>query len=66
MDYFIITSFETQCSVEIKQENLSIDFEEKNELPNGYPSNDYESKGFMASAIIQDFPIREKGVYIFE
>lgn len=64
MDYFIITSFETLCSVEIKQEYWLIDFEEKNEVPNGYPSIDYESKGFMESAIIQDFPLRGKGVYL--
>lgn len=64
MDYFIITSFETLCSLEIKQEYWLMDFEEKNEVPNGYPSIDYESKGFMESAIIQDFPLRGKGVYL--
>lgn len=64
MDYFKITSFETLCSVEIKQEYWLIDFEEKNDLPNGYHSEDYESKGFTESAIIQDFPLRGKGVYL--
>lgn len=64
MDYFIITNFETLCSVEIKQEYWLIDFEEKNEVPNGYPSHEYESKGFMESAIMQDFPLRGKGVFL--
>lgn len=64
MDYFTITNFETLCSIEIKQEYWLIDFEEKNDIPNGYASNEYESKGFMDSAIIQDFPLRGKGVFL--
>lgn len=64
MDYFTITSFVTLCSIEIKQEYWLIDFEEKNEVPNGYHSIDFESKGFMESKLIQDFPLRGKGVYL--
>lgn len=64
MNYFTITSFSTLCSIEIKKEYWLIDFEEKNELPNGYSSLDYESKGFMESHLIQDFPLRGKGVYL--
>jgi hypothetical protein len=64
MDYFNITSFETLCSVEKKKEYLVIEFEEKNEIPNGYPSSEYESKGFMESNLIQDFPLRGKQVYL--
>jgi hypothetical protein len=64
MDYFTITHFETLCSVEIKQEYWLIDFEERNIIPNGYSSDEYESKGFMESAIIQDFPLRGKGVFL--
>ncbi len=41
-----------------------IDFEEKNDLPNGYSQSEYESKGFMESKLVQDFPIRGKGVYL--
>jgi len=63
MDYFIITGCETLYSIEIKQEYCLIDFEEKKDLPNGYSSSDYESKDFMESAIIQDFPLRGKGVF---
>lgn len=64
MDYFTITSYTTLCSIEIKKEYWLIDFEEKNEIPNGYDSSDYESKGFMESKLIQDFPLRGKGVYL--
>ena len=64
MDYFNISSFETLCNVEKKKEYLVIEFEEKNEIPNGYVSCEYESKGFMESNLIQDFPLRGKQVYL--
>jgi len=41
-----------------------IDFEERNEIPNGYGLKDYESKGFVESNLIQDFPLRGKAVYL--
>lgn len=43
---------------------MEIEFEEKNELPNGYSSLSYESKGFTESKLIQDFPLRGKAVYL--
>ena len=64
MDYFLISNFQTLCSIETKEEYWLIDFEEKNILPNGYSSADYESKGFMASKSIQDFPLRGKAVFL--
>jgi transposase len=64
MEYFNITDFQILCSTEIKKEYWLIDFEEKNDIPNGYPASEYESKGFTRSPIIQDFPIRGKGVYL--
>mgnify|MGYP003551774935 FL=1 len=64
MEYFVITSFQTLCNVEAKQEYLLIEFEEKNELPNGYSSVEYESKGFLESKHIQDFPLRGKAVFL--
>jgi len=63
-NYFSITYFEILCSVETKEEYWVIEFEEKNELPDGYSSNDYESKGFMESKLIQDFPLRGRAVYL--
>ena len=64
MEYFDITSFDTLCSVELKEEYWLIDFEEKNQIPNGYEEKNYESKGFMESKLIQDFPLRGKAVYL--
>lgn len=64
MDYFNISNYTTLCSIEIKQEYWLIDFEQKNEIPNGYDPSEYESKGFMESKLIQDFPLRGKGVYL--
>ena len=33
-------------------------------MPNGYSPLEYESKGFTDSKLVQDFPIRGKGVYL--
>lgn len=64
MEYFKITSFQLLCKVKTKEEFWEIEFEEKKELPEGYSKLDYESKGFMESKLIQDFPLRGKGVYL--
>jgi hypothetical protein len=64
MEYFIITDHQLLCDVLKKEEYWLIDFEEKNELPLGYSSCDYESKGFTESKQIQDFPLRGKPVYL--
>jgi hypothetical protein len=64
MEYFDVSGFQELCSVKDKLEYWLIDFEEKNNLPNGFPQSEYESKGFMGSKLIQDFPIRGKGVYL--
>lgn len=64
MDYFAISGFQTLCNLEIKEEFWAIEFEEKNELPNGFSSTEYESKGFTESKLIQDFPLRGKAVYL--
>lgn len=60
----MITGYQILCSVELKQEYWIIDFEEKNDLPTGYSVIDYESKGFIGSKLIQDFPLRGKAVYL--
>ena len=62
MTYFSIAKFETLCAVSTKSEYWLIDFEENNDLPPGYDSKEYESKGFMDSKLIQDFPLRGKAV----
>jgi len=63
-DYFNISHFEILCSIATKEEYWLIEFLEKNELPNGYDQKDYESKGFMESKLIQDFPLRGRAVYL--
>jgi hypothetical protein len=64
MDYFIVNGFYMLCSIETKKEFWLIEFEEKNQLPEGYSALEYESKGFMESKFIQDFPLRGKGVFL--
>lgn len=64
MDYFFISNYELLCSVETKSEYWVIEFEENNELPKEYSSLEYESKGFMESKLIQDFPLRGKAVFL--
>jgi len=63
MAYFDIKGFQTLCSLETKTEYWLIDFEEKNVLPKGYSIVEYESKDFMESKLIQDFPLRGKAVF---
>jgi hypothetical protein len=64
MEYFEITGYQILGSVAEKLEYWLIDFEEKNVLPEGYSIIDYESKGFMDSKLIQDYPIRGRAVYL--
>lgn len=63
-DHFGIVNYQTLCNIETKSEYWLIDFEEYNELPPGHEVCEYESKGFTQSKLIQDFPIRGKGVYL--
>lgn len=62
--YFAITRFEILCSTSTNEEYWLIDFVENNELPNGYSSSEYHSKGFLESKLIQDFPLRGRAVYL--
>ena len=57
MDYFEIKGHCHLCFRADKVECLLIDFDEKNEMPNGYSSTEYESKGFTNRRIVQDFSI---------
>ena len=62
--YFSISHYDLLCSLETKEEYWVIEFEENNELPEGYATAEYESKGFMESKLIQDFPLRGRAVYL--
>lgn len=64
LEYFTITKVEELGEVSTKRMVLQIELEEKNLIPEGYDSNQYESKGFYPTKIIQDFPIRGKALYI--
>lgn len=64
VEYFELSSYQELCSVQDKLEYIVVDFIERNELPNGYSFVEYETKDFMTSKLIQDFPIRGKGVYL--
>lgn len=64
MDYFEIKEHRLLCSIQDKLEYWLIDFDEKNILPVGYSTSEYESKGFTEPSLVQDFPIRGKGVYL--
>lgn len=62
--YFNIVELKELCDLKTKTTFLSVDMEEQNRLPNGYESSKYESKGFLSSKTIQDFPLRGKAVYL--
>lgn len=62
--YFFIEKYEILRDDKTHEEYYLIDFEEKNELPDGFSSEEYESKGFTESKRIQDFPLRGKAVYL--
>ncbi len=64
VEYFELSNYQELCSVQDKLEYIIVDFIERNELPNGYSFEEYETKDFMTSKLIQDFPIRGKGVYL--
>jgi hypothetical protein len=62
--YFNIVEVKELCDLKTKAIFLSVDLEEQNRLPNGYESSKYESKGFLSSKTVQDFPLRGKAVYL--
>jgi hypothetical protein len=65
LNYFDITSIEQgQSPEDSNDEALFIHLDEKNNLPAEYNPEEYESKGFMQSKQIQDFPIRGKAVFL--
>ena len=63
-DHFDLVSYQKLGTVSTKQMELEIHLDEKNILPLGYSSSEYESKGFLPSSRVQDFPIRGQSVYL--
>lgn len=63
LDHFEIEQIQELGEVSHKRMIYHIHLTEKNELPQGYTKDTYESKGFYKPKTIQDFPIRGKAVY---
>lgn len=61
---FDIVEIEMLGDVATKQMTYEIYMDERNLLLNSELTNQYESKGFLESKRIQDFPIRGKAVYL--
>lgn len=64
LDDFEIVRFRLLCDIKTKKEIFEIDLDEKNVIKDVVCSTEYESKGFLKSSRIQDFPIRGKAVYL--
>lgn len=64
LTHFDIVDFKELGDLQTKKDCFYIYLDEKNILPKGYLSTEFESKGFCERAIVQDFPIRGKAVYL--
>ena len=64
LDHFMITDFQELGQIATKTDSFFLYLEEKNELPDGYDSSLYESKGFYEEKTVQDFPVRGKPFYL--
>lgn len=64
LDYFELVSSKQLGNVKTKKMEFELYLDERNILPSGYDLADYESKGFLPSTRVQDFPIRGKAVYL--
>ena len=64
LDYFKVTQVRELCDIKAKTVFISVELEEYNILPKGYDRSKYESKGFLSSKRVQDFPLRGKAVYL--
>ena len=58
LEYFTITNL----LIQTKEVHLYLD--ERNEVPDGYKDEKLTSKGFHPEAVIQDFPLRNKALYL--
>lgn len=64
LDHFIIDDFKECKEKDSNEVCYELYLSEKNNLPKGYSTSDYESKGFYKPKTIQDFPIRGKALYL--
>ena len=59
----LFTYFEI-VNIEVQESRLDIFLQEKNKIPEQYKLDKLTSKGFHPETVIQDFPIRNKPVYL--
>jgi hypothetical protein len=64
LEKFEVVTLQELGELATKKMILEIYLEEKNNLPIGFSTVDYESKGFSSFSRIQDFPVRGKAVYL--
>ena len=64
LEHFSITGIEEKAEESTNSTIIEISLEEINQIPQGYDSSQYESKGFYPAKLVQDFPIRGKAVYL--
>jgi hypothetical protein len=63
-DHFEIVEFKQLGNISERNMEFEIHLDEKNQIHKDVSSLDYESKGFLPSSRVQDFPIRGKSVYL--
>lgn len=59
----IFTYFEI-VKVEVQHKSLNVHLDELNEPPSAYKDSKLISKGFYPAVSIQDFPVRERAVFL--
>ncbi|MFE3869344.1 hypothetical protein ACFX5E_14870, partial [Flavobacterium sp. LS2P90] len=64
LSHFDIFDFKELVNLQSKKDCFYIYLDEKNILAKDFDSNEFESKGFYGRALIQNFPIRGKAVYL--
>jgi len=64
LNYFEIVALKKTGNISSKRMEFEIHLDEKNVLRKVDNQSDYESKGFLPSSRVQDFPIRGKAVYL--
>ena len=64
LDHFDIIELKKLGDLSTKQMVFEIHLDEKNIIHKAIDSSLYESKGFLPSSRVQDFPIRGKAVYL--
>lgn len=64
LENFTIVNFKELGDIQTKTMFFEIHLDEKNIIHDSEIRGDFESKGFLPSSRVQDFPIRGKAVYL--